>query len=107
MKELRVFDKVVCERDTCERVVCVTKLCERLRVCERDVCGRVVRGRAVCEKEVCERDVCERVVCERKKPRGGGGWKEAGRDTEPKTRNPDKDVGKNMGRRGKAIKGRK
>ena len=74
--------------------LCVTKLCERLRVCVR-------------ERDVCERVVYERVVCERKKPRGGGGWKEAGRDTEPKTRTPDKDVGKNMGRRGKAIKGRK
>jgi len=49
----------------------------------------------VCVQVVCEQVVCVQVVCEQ--VRGGGGRRRragGGRDAEPKTRTPHKDVGK-------------
>ena len=52
----------------------------------------------MCEQVVCTQVVCGQVVCEQ--VRGGGGRRRrragGGRDAEPKTRTPHKDVGKNI-----------
>ena len=73
-------DKVVCQRK-CESCWC-SKLCQRK-------CDKLL----VRDKVVCERWYVTKMVCDRREA-GGGGRREATRDTESKTRTPHKVAGK-------------
>ena len=61
------------------------RVCSVKELCVKELCVTKLHAREMC--------VCERIVCEREGARRGGGWKEAGRDTEPKTRTPHKEAG--------------